>query len=352
MFKVGAILGKFQLKLRHFLGLWLVGLWLGFITSCTPLVSDQSVSLTLVSFAATKAAYDRIIPQFVAKWQKEHQQTVRIFQSYGGSAAQARAVIDGLEADIVHLALSLDVNKLEEANLVDRDWTQELPHESIVTRSVPVIVPRQGNPKNIHTWSDLAREGVTMITADPKTSGVARWNFLALWNFAIQINGGDETQAKEFVKKIYTHNVSLLSRDAREATDAFYKQNQGDALVNYEHEIILAQIRGQSNSYIVPDINISIENPVTIVDTYARKHNVTEIAKAFVEYLYSPEAQREFSAVGFRPVDSTILKETEDKLPPIIKLSSVKDFGGWQTVQDKFFGDGAIFDQIRTSAKS
>lgn len=313
-----------------------------------PVQAQQpDVTLTIASFAVTKAAHDKIIPKFREKWKREKNQDVRFRQSYGGSASQARAIIDGLEADVVHLALSLDVTSLERANLIDKGWEKELPNQAIVTRSVPVIITREGNPKNIRTWSDLARDGVKLITADPKTSGVARWNFLALWNSAIKARGGNERTATEFVKKIYTQNVPLLSRDAREATDAFYKQNQGDALVNYENELLLAQSKGEKEPYVIPDVNISIENPVAVVDTYAKKHGTTEVANAFVRYLYSPEAQREFASVGFRPVEASVVRETANKFPRIRSLSAAKDFGGWDAIQKKFFADGAIFDQIR-----
>ncbi|NJK34852.1 MAG: sulfate ABC transporter substrate-binding protein [Oscillatoriales cyanobacterium SM2_2_1] len=328
---------------------FLAGLLVVGIGSCAAPQSGQSpeVTLTLSSFAVTRAAHDHIIPKFVEKWKQEHNQTVRFRQSYGGSAAQARAVIDGLEADVVHLALSLDVTSLERANLIDKGWEQELPEGAIVTRSVPVIITRPGNPKNIRNWSDLATDGVQFITADPKTSGVARWNFLALWNSAIKATGGTEQKALEFVRAVYTQNVPLLSRDAREATDAFYKQNQGDALVNYENELLLAQSQGEKEPYVIPDVNISIENPVAVVDAYAKKHGVTEVANAFVRYLYSPEAQREFANVGFRPVEESVVRETASKFPRVKSLSSAKDFGGWDAIQRKFFADGALFDQIR-----
>lgn len=333
---------------KKFLSLWLVGILLVVgITSCAQTNQSPEVRVTLASFTVTRAAYDRIIPLFVKKWQQDKKQTVRFLQSYGGSAVQTRAIIDGLEADIVHLALDLDVTALERAKLVNAGWAQELPEQSVLTRSVPVIITRNGNPQNIKTWSDLARKGVTVITADPKTSGVARWNFLALWNSAMRGEGGNETKAREFVRKIYNENLPLLARDAREATDAFYKQNQGSVLVNYENEVLLAQSKGQSEPYILPDVNISIENPVTVVDTYAQKHGVTEVAEAFVKFLYSPTAQREFAKVGFRPVEASVIQETASQYPPIKNLSSVEDYGGWEAVQAKFFADGAIFDQIR-----
>jgi sulfate transport system substrate-binding protein len=311
----------------------------------------QNVELTLVSFAVTKAAHAAIIPKFVEKWQKEHNQTVVFKQSYGGSGSQTRAVVDGLEADIVHLALALDTQKIEKAGLIQPGWEKKFPNNGIVSKSVAALVTREGNPKGIKNWADLAKDNVKLITADPKTSGVARWNFLALWNSVIK-TGGDETKAIDFVTKVYK-NVPVLTKDAREATDAFFKQGQGDALINYENEIVLAKDKGEKTNYILPDINISIDNPIAVVDKNVDKHGNREVAEAFVKYLFTPEAQREFAKVGFRPVDETVakIKEFADKYPQIKTLGTVQELGGWDAVQKKFFNDGAIFDQIQAKNK-
>ncbi|MFO0143562.1 MAG: sulfate ABC transporter substrate-binding protein, partial [Aphanizomenon sp.] len=296
-------------------------------------------------------AHAAIIPKFVEKWQQEHNQTVVFKQSYGGSGSQTRAVVDGLEADVVHLALALDTQKIEKAGLIQPGWEKKFPNDSIVTKSVAALVTREGNPKGIKNWVDLARDDVKLITADPKTSGVARWNFLALWNSVIK-TGGDEAKATEFVTKVYK-NVPVLTKDAREATDAFFKQGQGDALINYENEIVLAQDKGEKTNYILPDVNISIDNPVTIVDKNVDKHGNREVAEAFVKYLFTPEAQEEFAKVGFRPVNETVAKTKEfvDKYPPIKTLSTVQELGGWDIVQKKFFAEGAIFDKIQAKNK-
>ncbi|MEA5503908.1 sulfate ABC transporter substrate-binding protein [Halotia wernerae UHCC 0503] len=313
--------------------------------------NKQNVELTLVSFAVTKAAHEAIIPKFVEKWKQEHNQTVTFNQSYGGSGSQTRAVIDGLEADVVHLALALDTQKIEKAGLIQPGWEKEVPHDGIVSKSIAAIVTRPGNPKGINTWADLEKDGIKLITADPKTSGIARWNFLALWNSVIK-TGGNEAKATEFVTKIY-NNVPILTKDAREATDAFFKQGQGDALINYENEIIFAQQKGQKIDYIVPDVNISIDNPIAVVDKNVDKHGTREVAEAFVKYLYTPEAQQEFAKWGFRPVDETVAqtKEVADKYPKVKTLSTVQNYGGWDAVQNKFFADGALFDQIQAQKK-
>ena len=347
---------------RGFLSLFLVGVSLSVaISACSgggnnsttaPNNSANSgasqkkdVEVTLVSFAVTKAAHDQIIPKFVEQWKKEHNQNVTFQQSYGGSGSQTRAVIDGLEADVVHLALALDTKKIEKAGLIQPGWEQESPNEAIVSKSVGAIVTREGNPKKISTWADLAKPNIKVITANPKTSGGARWNFLAFWG-AVTKTGGDDNKALDFTKQVFK-NVPVLPRDAREATDVFFKQGQGDALINYENEMILAKQQGENLPYVVPDVNISIDNPVAVVDKNVDKHGTREVAEAFVKFLYTPEAQREFAKVGFRPVDPTVEKETQTQYPKIKTLFTVKDLGGWDKIQKQFFDDGAVFDKIQ-----
>ncbi len=353
--------------IKRFVSLFLVGITLSLaVASCgsgttnnpaaspggaSPAANKGKVELTLVSFAVTKAAHEAIIPKFIEQWQKEKGQTVTFSQSYGGSGSQTRAVIDGLEADIVHLALALDTAKIEKAGLIQPGWEKEVPNEGIVSKSVAGIVTREGNPKNIKTWEDLSKDGVKLITADPKTSGVARWNFLALWGSVLK-TGGDEAKALDFTSKVYK-NVPILTKDAREATDVFFKQGQGDALINYENEIILAGQKGEKPTYTIPDVNVSIDNPIAIVDKNVDKHGTREVAEAFVKYLYTPEAQREFAKAGFRPVDATVAAEPEfaKKYPPVKTLFTAKDLGGWGEIQQKFFDDGAAFDKIQGSIK-
>ncbi|NMG05662.1 sulfate ABC transporter substrate-binding protein [Brasilonema sp. UFV-L1] len=359
---------KFRLNsVKSFLSLFLVGVSLSLaIAACSGGAGDtsgstdaggsaaspvaankQDVKLTLVSFAVTKVAHDAIIPKFVEQWKKERNQNVTVEQSYGGSGSQTRAVIDGLEADIVHLALGLDVGNIQKAGLIESGWEKEFPNNSIVSKSVAALITRPGNPKGLKTWADLGKDGVQLITADPKTSGIARWNFLALWNSVIKTGGGED-KALDFVTKVY-RNVPVLTKDAREATDIFAKRNQGDALINYENEVVLAQQKGEKLDYVIPDINISIDNPIAIVDKNVDKHGTREVAEAFVKFLYTPEAQQEFAKVGFRPVEETPrTKELASKYPKVKNLGTVQDYGGWDSVQKKFFEDGAIFDKIQT----
>ncbi|MBW4581346.1 MAG: sulfate ABC transporter substrate-binding protein [Tildeniella nuda ZEHNDER 1965/U140] len=312
-------------------------------------VADQKkdVELTLVAYAIPKAAHDAIIPKFVEKWKAEHGgQTVTFKQSYGGSGTQTRAIIDGLEADIAHLAIGADTEKLVKAGFVSPDWTTKVPNNGIVAKSVVAIVTREGNPKNIKTFTDLTRDDVKWITANPKTSGGARWNFLALWDYGLKTTK-DEAKTKEFVTKAFK-NVAVLAKDARESTDSFVKQGQGDALLNYENEIILAQSKGEKAEYVVPDINVSIDIPIAVVDKNVDKHGTREAAEGFVKYLFTPEAQAEFVKQGYRPLDADTAKTKENaaKFPPVKTLGTIKDYGGWSDFQKKFFEDGAVFDQI------
>ena len=312
-----------------------------------PALSQQkakNAEITLVSYAVTRSAYEKIIPKFAAKWQKEKGQTVTFKQSYGGSGSQTRAVIDGLEADVVQLALESDVDKIQKAGLIRSGWQKETPNNGIITKSVIALVTRPGNPKKIKGWSDLARSDVKTITANPKTSGVARWNFLGLWGSVTQ-TGGNEAKARQFTIKVF-NNVPVLPKDARESSDVFYKQGQGDVLLNYENEILLAKSKGETEPYIIPPVNISIDAPVAVVDKNADKHGTQEVATAFVKYLFTPEAQEEFAKVGFRPVNNAIANKYASKFPKVPKLYTVAAFGGWTSVQDKFFKDGGIFDQV------
>lgn len=341
-------------SIRSFVCLFLVGTVLSMaVAACSGSSSatKADVKLKLVSFSVTKAAHDKIIPIFVQKWKQQHNQNVTFEQSYGGSGVQAAAVIAGeQEADIVHLALPLDVNKIQQAGLIKPGWEIKSPRNGIVSRSVAAIVTREGNPKNINTWQDLAKDGVTLIAANPKTSGIAIWEYLALWGSVTQADG-DETAALDFVTKVYK-NVPVLTKDAREASDLFFQKGQGDVLINYENEVFLAAQNGNKLPYIIPKINISIDNPVTVVDKNVDKHGTRKVAEAFVDFLYSTEAQREFAKLQYRPVNPTVTQEVVSKYPQIKTLFTSQDLGGWDNIQKKFFVNGAIFDQVQAAKKA
>ncbi|WP_069790599.1 sulfate ABC transporter substrate-binding protein [Cyanobacterium sp. IPPAS B-1200] len=341
---------------RRLFGKFLVGLTIsGVIASCaSPNTttenatgaeqSQQEVTLTLVSYAVTQSAYEKIVPQFVEYWEQETGQKVTIDQSYGGSGSQARAVIDGLEADIVALALSSDHYAIQEAGLIEPGWEDNVSGQNgIITRSVVALVGREGG-ETVENWQDLADPDISVITANPKTSGGARWNFLALWGSVVEA-GGTVEQAKEFVGQVYS-SVATLPRDAREASDVFYSRNQGDVLMNYENELLLAESQGRVQPYVIPtDYNISIEGPIAVVDEYVDRRGTREVAEAFVEFLYTVEAQRAFAEAGFRPVNQEVFAEFSDRFPVIENLFTIEDFGGWPQAQPDFFDDGAIFDQ-------
>lgn len=320
----------------------------------TQLVNQKQkpVELNLVSFAVTRAAYANIIPLFQQQWNQEHNQEVRFRISTAGSSTQARAVANGFPADVVHLALAPDINLIQKAGLIQPGWETEVPNHSIITSTIGAIVTRAGNPKNIRTWADLGNPGVSVVTADPKTSGIARWNFLAFWGSVTQ-TGGTEKQALDFVTKVY-RNVQVLAKDARDATDIFLRRKQGDVLINYENELILASQEGLAKDTlaVIPQVNISIDNPIAVVDKYVDRRGTRQIAEAFVKFLYTPEAQREFAKVGFRPFNPSVVQEFSRNYPPINKLFTVESLGGWNVVQEKFFKPGGVFDQIQTNLHS
>lgn len=342
---MGAVKGR-SLGIKRSLVLGLMTLLLMGLISCGKRSSGDQVDVTLVSFSVTKIAHEAIIVKFAQKWKQEHGQSVVFKRSYGASGTQTRAVIDGLDADVVHLSLGLDMKKIEKAGLIQPGWETELPNDAIVSKSVAALLTRPGNPKGINDWNDLTKDGVQWITADPKTSGVARWNFLALWNGLVKLNG-NENEAERSAKRAIK-NVPIMARDSRESSDAFFKQSQGDALINYENEVILLQQKGVKVEYTIPKINVSIDNPVAVVDKNVDKHGNRAVVEAFVQYLYSPEAQEEFAKVGFRPVNQTVAQKPEYVARyPVVNLAVVKDYGGWPEIQKKFFADGAMFDRLR-----
>lgn len=334
----------FRRKSLGLIATGLVSLSASVLFSSFPVNAQKPLEITLVSYAVTQGAYSKIIPQFVADWKKKTGQDVVFRQSYGGSGSQTRAVIDGLEADIVALALAGDTAKIQQAGLINAGWEKEAPNNAIVTKSVVAFVTRPGKPQ-IKSWSQLADPKIKVITANPKTSGGAKWNFLALWS-SIIFKGGTEAQAKTFVDKVY-NSVPVLPKDARESTDVFIKQGQGDVLLNYENEAILARQKGAKDPYFVPtDVNISIDNPIAVVDKNVDKHGTRKVAEAFVKFTFTPQAQREYAKVGFRPTNAQVAKEFSAQFPAVKKLVTVNDLGGWSNIDSKFFKDGGIFDQI------
>jgi len=306
---------------------------------------SPSRELTLVSFTVTRRAYDRIMPLFIAQWLKEQGEAIAINRSYGPSGPRTRAILDGLPADVVALPISADVTQLEQAGLVDPGWEDELPHGATVHQSVPVLITRAGNPAQIKSWADLAQPNISIILTNPKTSGVARWIFMALWG-SVQQQPGSAEAALAYVSQVYA-NAPLLSRDAREAADAFFNQGQGDVLINYEQEAILAKRTREGLPYVIPSPNIAMGSAVAVVDTNVDRHGNRDIAEAFCQFLFTGPAQQIFAEAGFRPVDPTVAAAFASNLPPVDNLYSIEDLGGWDLAKAQFFQDGAIFDQIQ-----
>lgn len=307
--------------------------------------ASKQQELLVVSYAVTKGAYDRILPRFAADWKAKTGQELKIRTSYGGSGTQTRAIIDGLEADVATLALSADVLKLQQAGLIQPGWETELPSGSIITNSAVAFLTRPGNPKGIRSWKDLVKPGVTVVTANPKTSGGARWNFLGLWG-SISQTGGSQQQAEAYVTSVY-RNVENLPKDAREASDVFLKRDQGDVLLNYENEAILATRTGDLKApFVVPELNIRIEGPVAVVDKVVDRKGTRKAAEALASYLFSEEAQQVFAEEGFRPTNPTVWERVKSRFAPVKQFFSVQEFGGWDAVNKTFFDNGGLWDRL------
>lgn len=311
--------------------------------------ANKSQQILLVSYAVTKAAYDQIIPLFQADWKKKTGQSVVIKSSYGGSGSQTRAVIDGLEADVVGLAMAADVSKIEKAGLIQPGWADELPNNAVATNSTVAFFVRPGNPKKIKGWQDLNNKDVDVVTANPKTSGGARWNFLGLWG-SVTETGGSEADARKYISSVL-RNVEVLPKDAREATDTFVKRKKGDVLLNWETEAILAKRNGEwTVPYKLPSPNVLTEMPIAVVDKNVDKHGTRKVSEAFARFLFTPAAQKAFVDNGFRPVTPEGKKYAGTRFQQV-QFFKVGDFGGWPGVDKKFFAKGGVWDQIFSKSR-
>lgn len=308
--------------------------------------SGGVVKMTNVSYDPTRELYEAYNKAFTEYYKKEKGIDVEVTQSHGGSGGQARSVVEGAEADVVTLALAHDITLVEQAGLIEPGWINEFEGESSPYTSTIVFLVRKGNEKGLHDWDDLIQDGVEIITPDPKSSGGACWNFLAAWYYAQEKFGGDEEKMKEFVGKIYD-NVTVMDSGARGSTTTFVENGQGDVLLSWENEAI-ATVKEYPNDYeiVTPSISILAQPSVAIVDENAKKDGVEEVAKDYLQYLYSDDAQRIIGEYGYRPSNKTILNEYADKFNLDMKLCEINDFGGWDAAYDKFFKDGAIFDEI------
>jgi sulfate/thiosulfate transport system substrate-binding protein len=312
-----------------------------------PRAAGADTTLLNVSYDPTRELYQDYNTAFSRYWKGKTGETVTIHQSHGGSGKQARAVIDGLEADVVTLALAYDIDAIAQSGLLPRNWQTRLPNNSTPFTSTIVFLVRQGNPKGIKDWDDLVRPGVAVVTPNPKTSGGARWNYLAAWGYALKKNGGDEAKAKDFVTRLY-RNVPILDTGARGATVTFVERGIGDALVAWENEALLAARElGKGKFEIVsPTISILAEPPVALVDKVTARHKTREIAQAYLEHLYTPEGQDIAARHYYRPRLQSVAAKYAAQFPRLTLFTIDEVFGGWAKAQKTHFADGGVFDQI------
>jgi sulfate transport system substrate-binding protein len=311
-----------------------------------------AVELLNVSYDPTRELYAAINPKFEAKWKEESGQTVKINMSHGGAGKQARAVIDGLDADVVTLALAYDIDEIAaKTDALSDGWQTRLPNNSAPYTSTIVFLVRHGNPKGIKDWDDLVKPGIAVITPNPKTSGGARWNFLAAWAYAREKYGSDAA-AKAFVTKLYA-NVPVLDSGARGSTTTFVERGIGDVLLAWENEAFLAQKElGQGKfDIIVPSVSILAEPPVTVLDGNAKRHGTEKVAEAYLRYLYTPEAQEIIARNYYRPIDKQVAAKYASTFPNVNLVTVDGAFGGWQAAQKTYFNDGGVFDAIFAKTK-
>jgi sulfate transport system substrate-binding protein len=303
-------------------------------------------TLLNVSYDPTRELYQDFNKAFAANWKAKTGETVAIKTSHGGSGKQARSVIDGLEADVITLALAYDIDAVADHKLLPLDWQKRLPNNASPYTSTIVFLVRKGNPKGIKNWPDLARSGVEVITPNPKTSGGARWNYLAAWGYALQ-NGGTPASAKDFVKRIYA-NTKVLDSGARGSTTTFVERGIGDVLIAWENEAFLAvkELGPDKFEIVTPSVSILAEPPVAIVDKVVDKRGTRKQAQAYLDYLYSPEGQELAAKNYYRPSDAKVAAKYAKQFQPV-KLFTLSDyFGTWRQAQKAHFDDGGVFDQI------
>jgi sulfate transport system substrate-binding protein len=317
------------------------------VTACG--AAGKETTLLNVSYDPTRELYQDVNAAFTRYWKEKTGDKVTIKQSHGGSGKQARAVIDGLEADVVTLALAYDVDALcEKGKLIPRDWQKRLPNNSAPYTSTIVFVVRKGNPKGIKDWDDLVKPGVAVITPNPKTSGGARWNYLAAWGYALKKWGGDETKAQDFVARLFK-NVPILDTGARGATTTFVQRGIGDVLVAWENEALLMANESDQGGFeiVSPSLSILAEPPVTWVDKVVNRRGTRAVAQAYLEFLYSPEGQDIAAKHYYRPRLKSVWAKYAATFPNVALFTIDEIFGGWPKVQKTHFADGGVFDQIQ-----
>jgi len=319
------------------------------LVTSSGLSAAKDVELLNVSYDPTREFYQEVNREFAAQWKAQSGDELRVQASHGGSGKQARAVIDGLEADVVTLALAADIDSIaEKGKLLPANWQTRLPNNSTPYRSTIVLLVRKGNPKNIRDWNDLVRPGVSVITPNPKTSGGARWNYLAAWTYAAKLNDGDLAKTKDFLARLY-RNVPVLDTGARGSTTTFVNRGIGDVLIAWENEAYLAtsEPEGKDLQIIIPSISILAEPPVAVVDKNVDRHGTRKVAEAYLKFLYSARGQQLAAKHHFRPSNPELVSAADlAQFKPIITVTIDKAFGGWKKAQAEHFADGALFDQI------
>jgi len=317
--------------------------------SALPLQAAE-VSLLNVSYDPTRELYQDFNKAFVEHWKKTSGGTAKIKQSHGGSGKQARAVIDGLAADVITLALAYDIDEVAQRGFIAKDWQKRLPNNSAPYTSTIVLLVRKGNPKGIKDWNDLAKPGIAVITPNPKTSGGARWNYLAAWGYALKQPGGSEKTAQDLVGRIY-RNVPVLDSGARGSTTTFVERGIGDVLITWENEALLAikELGPDKVEIVAPSVSILAEPPVTVVDKVVNRRGTRKVAEAYLNYLYSDEGQEIAAQNYYRPTNEKIAKKYASQFPKLKLLNIDEVAGGWAKAQKTHFADGGLFDQIYTA---
>jgi sulfate transport system substrate-binding protein len=312
--------------------------------------AHADTTLLNVSYDPTRELYQEFNTAFEKHWKAQSGETVHVNQSHGGSGKQARSVIDGIEADVVTLALAYDIDALhDKAGLVPENWQQRLPHNSSPYTSTVVYLVRKGNPKHIHDWPDLVQPNLEVVAPNPKTSGGARWNYLAAWGWARRQPGGSDASARDFVRKLYA-NVRVLDSGARGSLITFTERGIGDVLVSWENEAYLAarELGADKFEIVTPSTSILAEPPVSVVDKVVDRRGTRKVAQAYLEYLYSPEGQQIAARNYYRPRDPSVAAHFSSQFPPVKFFTVDEVFGGWKSAQHTHFDDGGVFDQIHT----
>jgi sulfate transport system substrate-binding protein len=334
---------------KKYLSIW--GLFLA-ATLVLPLPAQADTTLLNVSYDPTRELYQDVNVAFAKHWKAKTGENVTIRQSHGGSGKQARSVIDGLDADVVTLALAYDIDAIaEKGRSLPANWQKRLPHNSTPYTSTIVFLVRHGNPKKIKDWDDLVKPGVSVITPNPKTSGGARWNYLAAWGYAFK-KYGNEQAAQDFVQRLYK-NVPVLDSGARGATTTFVQRGIGDVLITWENEAFLAdrEFGVGKVDVVVPSLSILTEPPVALVDKNVDKHGTRKVAQAYLEYLYTPEGQEIAAKNYYRPREESVANKYAKQFPKLELITIDKGFGGWQKAQKTHFADGGVFDQLYQPGK-